>query len=57
MSVSILANRALELYGSRQQWKSCVDCTIPLTIHIGSGAGDDLSPGYVSDPGTRLLKS
>ena len=30
---------------------------IPLPIHIGSGAGDDLSPGYVSDPGTRPFKS
>ena len=26
-------------------------CTIPYQIHIGSGAGDDLTPGTWHDPG------
>ena len=40
-SLSLLAKRA------------ALDCTIPLPIHIGSGAGDDLSPGTCQIQGLK----
>ena len=40
--------RALEPCRAR---KSVWACTIPYQIHIGSGAGDDLTPGRWHDPG------